>query len=208
MLGTTGKSHETSSPPQQSCVADPFDGKDNRADQVVSLLGKYMPSDPHSPLASFVPGFMSLRLLLLRSSRTPEEEELVTTMLDSFSSYTSGGRDESDIAVMLARDYLFLTQQQQAVGAQQLHIEQQQQQHSHCNAVGATMAEGTATSSASSSTETGGLSLFGRPSPNSNPENSPALTPIPAGEVILEPLSLHPNIIEGGGVDSLSVVST
>ena len=87
--------------------------KDHRIDEVVSVLGEFMPSDPSSPLSSYTSGFMSLRLLLLRSSRSQEEEELVRTMLDSFSSYGAGGRTRSDIAVMLARDFMFLSQQSQ-----------------------------------------------------------------------------------------------
>lgn len=85
-------------------------GKDPRIDEVVSLLGEYMPSDPVSPLLPFVQGFMSLRLLLLRPSRSEEEEETVHTMLESYLSYSQGGRSRSDIAVMLARDYMFLCQ--------------------------------------------------------------------------------------------------
>ena len=86
--------------------------KDQRIDHVVSLLGEYMPSDPGSPLASYLPGFMSLRLMLLRPTRSHDEEELMRTVLASFSSYTGSGRPNCDIAVMLARDYMFLTQQQ------------------------------------------------------------------------------------------------
>jgi len=85
-------------------------GKDHRIDEVVSLLGEFMPSDPNSPLAPYINGFMSLRLLLLRPSRSPEEEERVRTMLDSYSSYSQGGRARADIGVMLARDYMFLCQ--------------------------------------------------------------------------------------------------
>jgi hypothetical protein len=88
-------------------------GRDTRIDAVVSLLGEFMPSDPSSPVAPYVSGFMSLRLLLLRPSRTIDEDELTRTILDSFSSYTAGGRARADIAVMLARDYMFLGQQQQ-----------------------------------------------------------------------------------------------
>merc|ERR1712107_695337 len=65
-------------------------------------------------------GFMSLRLLLLRPSRSPEEEERARTMLDSYTSYSQGGRSKADIGVMLARDYMFL--------AQNNNIQQQQQQ--------------------------------------------------------------------------------
>lgn len=94
--------------------------KDPRIDEVVSLLGEFMPSDPNSPLSPYIQGFMSLRLLLLRTSRSPEEEERVRTMLDSYSSYSQGGRARSDIGVMLARDFMFLcqvkSQQQQQAG--------------------------------------------------------------------------------------------
>lgn len=86
-------------------------GKDRRIDEVVSLLGELMPSDPNSPLAPYLSGFMSLRLLLLRPSRSPEEEDVARTMLDSYTSYSQGGRARSDIGVMLARDYMFLCQQ-------------------------------------------------------------------------------------------------
>jgi len=92
--------------------------KDPRIDEVVTLLGEYMPSDPNSPLSPYIQGFMSLRLLLLRSSRSPDEDERAHTMLDSYSSYSQGGRARSDIGMMLARDYMFLCQlknQQQGV---------------------------------------------------------------------------------------------
>lgn len=87
--------------------------KDSRIKDVVELLGEFTPSDTSSTLSPYLPGFMSLRLLLLRQSRTDEEEEFVKTMLDSFSSYTAGGRRRSDIALMLARDCMFLSHQQQ-----------------------------------------------------------------------------------------------
>lgn len=85
--------------------------KDRRIDEVVSLLGELMPSDPASSLAPYLSGFMSLRLLLLRPTRSPEEEEHARTMLDSYTSYSQGGRSRSDIGMMLARDYMFLLQQ-------------------------------------------------------------------------------------------------
>ena len=85
--------------------------RDSRIDEVVSLLGELMPSDPNSALAPYLSGFMSLRLLLLRPSRSPEEAERARTMLDSYTSYSHGGRSRADIGVMLARDYMFLCQQ-------------------------------------------------------------------------------------------------
>jgi hypothetical protein len=86
-------------------------GKDPRIDAVVSLLGEFMPSDPNSALAPYLSGFMSLRLLLLRPSRSPEEEDRARTMLDSYTSYSLGGRSKADIGIMLARDYMYLLQQ-------------------------------------------------------------------------------------------------
>ncbi len=85
-------------------------GRDPRVDEVVSLLGELMPSDPNSALAPYLSGFMSLRLLLLKPSRSPEEEDRACTMLDSYTSYAQGGRSKSDIGVMLARDYMYLAQ--------------------------------------------------------------------------------------------------
>jgi hypothetical protein len=150
--------------------------KDTRADEVLSLLGKYMPSDGMSPLSLYVSGFMSLRLLLLRSTRTAEEQDVVSTMLDSYSSYSSGGRDESDIAVMLARDFLFLTQQ--LPGNPQ-------------NVTNGSMKEASGPNGAPVDAPSG-LSLFGQPSIRSTLENTPALIPIPAEEESFEPLSIFP----------------
>jgi hypothetical protein len=91
-------------------VGKPVGGRDPRVDEVVSLLGELMPSDPNSALAPYLSGFMSLRLLLLKPSRSQEEEDCARTMLDSYTSYAQGGRSQSDIGIMLARDYMYLSQ--------------------------------------------------------------------------------------------------
>jgi len=82
--------------------------RDPRIDEVVSILAEHMPSDPNSPLASCIPGFMSLRLLLLRSTWNDQDNDLVKIMLGSYSSYLATGRSRSDIALLLARDCMFL----------------------------------------------------------------------------------------------------
>ena len=153
-------------------------GKDSRIDDIVSLLGEYMPSDPASAMAPYLSGFMSLRLLFLRPSRSAEEEELARTMLDSYSSYSAGGRTRSDIAVMLARDFMFLNQQQPA--------QQQQAPPQQNNFLG--LGQNHTSSSASAPT---GMSVFGLPSTATSIQNSPALTPIPLP----------------GTADSMSIVS-
>jgi len=108
-------------------------GRDPRIDDVVSLLGELMPSDPNSPLAPYLPGFMSLRLLLLRSSRSLEEEERARTMLDSYTSYSQGGRSKADIGIMLARDYMFLSQNNTIQPQQPQQQQPQQQQQMQAN---------------------------------------------------------------------------
>jgi hypothetical protein len=133
-------------------------GKDSRIDEVVSLLGELMPSDPNSPFAPYLSGFMSLRLLLLRPSRSPDEEDLARTMLDSYSSYSQGGRSRADIGVMLSRDFMFLNQQK----AQQptfFRVGQSLVNASHPAALP-------------------GYSVFGFSTPDIH--NSPTLAPIPA----------------------------
>jgi len=90
---------------------------DSRIAEIVTLLGDHMPSDPSSAHSTYLSGFMSLRLLLLRSSRSPDEDEIVQTLLSSYSSYASSGRTQSDIALMLARDFLFLRQHHAAQAA-------------------------------------------------------------------------------------------
>ncbi len=81
--------------------------------EVISIFGEHMPSHPTQPSFAFLQGFMSLRLLLLRSSRTEQEEDVVNTMLTSYSSYKAGGRTRQDIALMLARDFMFMNLQAQ-----------------------------------------------------------------------------------------------
>ena len=157
-------------------------GKDSRIDPVISLLGEYMPSDPSSHIASFLPGFMSLRLMLLRPSKTPEEDEMVRTMLGSYSSYCAGGRSKNDIAIMLARDYMFLAQHQPP--------KQQPQQQTQ-----EFLGRSPSNSMMQSNGPTLGYSFFGlgqSSGSNSSFHNSPALAPIP---------------MSGSAGDSVSIVS-
>ena len=161
-----------------------FPLKDQRIDQLIYMLGEHMPSDPHSQLGSYMQGFMSLRLLLLRPSRSPADDEIVRIMLGSYSSYSSGGRAKNDIALMLARDFMFLTQTQ-------VQPPQQQMSHQHTfHQVGQSvmMPPIPATSP---------YSFFGHSNSTNCAEDSfhcsPALAPIP---------------MSGNGADNLSIVST
>lgn len=160
---------------------EPKPTRDSRIDQVISLLGEYMPSDPDSPLAAYLPGFMSLRLMLLRPSKSVEDEEMVRTILGSYSSYTGSGRSKQDIALNLARDFLFLNQQSKA---QPLF-----------HGLGQSMM------SSAPMSNSGCLSFFSLPpsdtsSASASFQNSPVLAPI-------APIPLLSN-----GKDSISIVST
>lgn len=88
-------------------------GRDPRIDELVALLGEQMPHDPQSPYAKHLQHSMSLRLMLLKPTRSKAEKEVEGILLSSYSSYKSSGREKSDIAVMIARDYTFLQQQAQ-----------------------------------------------------------------------------------------------
>jgi len=80
--------------------------------EIIQLLGEHMPSDNSFPGFSYLAGFMSLRLMLLRSSRSPSEEEMIRILKGSYRSYCKSGRQRDDIASLLARDCMFLTRSQ------------------------------------------------------------------------------------------------
>lgn len=101
--------------------------------EVISIFGEHMPSDPTNPAFQFLQGFMSLRLLLLRSVRNEQEQDVVNTILSSYSSYKAGGRTRPDIALMLARDFMFLNPQSQP-NSQQGQTDQPQMQALQQNA--------------------------------------------------------------------------
>mmetsp|Transcript_22114 Transcript_22114/g.30771 ORF Transcript_22114/g.30771 Transcript_22114/m.30771 type:complete len:810 (+) Transcript_22114:87-2516(+) len=92
---------------------------DNRVTEIISLMDEHMPTDSKSQAAPYLPGFTSLKLLLAKSSKNQVENDMLKSLLDSYSSYISTGRHENDIALMLARDYMFLSQQQSLQQKQQ-----------------------------------------------------------------------------------------
>mmetsp|Transcript_23287 Transcript_23287/g.44133 ORF Transcript_23287/g.44133 Transcript_23287/m.44133 type:complete len:989 (+) Transcript_23287:292-3258(+) len=86
---------------------------------LISLLGEHMPSDQTTPLGQQLHNIMSLRLVLLRTNRAPQDEQLVESIVTLFQSYVQAGRSRPDITLMLARDFAFHSKMQQ----------QQQQQY-------------------------------------------------------------------------------
>ena len=97
--------------------------EDPRAHEVLSLVGEYMPLNSCSPLAAYLPGFTALRLMLMKTNRTPRESEVLGTILGSYSSYVASGRPGSEIAWLLARDCMHLTQQSHAAHSARVHVQ-------------------------------------------------------------------------------------
>jgi hypothetical protein len=109
---------------------------DRRAPDLLKLLAEHIPTHRNSPYSPYLPGFTSLRLLLLKQTKTPEEKDLLGTVLESYSSYLSSGRSNSETAWMIARDFMLLSrtsttrlQQNRAQDSQIPSIHQQPVQH-------------------------------------------------------------------------------
>jgi hypothetical protein len=79
----------------------------NPHDEIISILGEQISFNPSCPS---VDGILSLRILLLRTRRTQQEDEVVSTITASYLSYVRNGRSKEVIAKLLARDFLFLQQ--------------------------------------------------------------------------------------------------
>jgi hypothetical protein len=125
-----------STPPSKADEAKPVD---KRSSEVLKLLADHTPTHRNSPYSPYLPGFTSLRLLLLKRAKTKEDEDTISTMLESYSSYLSSGKSNSETAWMIARDYMLLTQpasqQGNVVMPQTQASIQQQQQHQHQQAL-------------------------------------------------------------------------
>lgn len=98
---------DTASPPSSQSLDPVKDEKSKQINDLIFLLGEQIPLDMNSALGQQIHGIMSLRLVLLRPHRTPEEEALVATILVLYESYLQAGRPSHDIACMLARDFCF-----------------------------------------------------------------------------------------------------
>lgn len=76
---------------------------------VLNLIDFYMPKDKDSPLAVYLPGFTSLRLLLVQEEKSDKDEEFIEVALGSFLSYRASGRSDADVVALTARDFMVLT---------------------------------------------------------------------------------------------------
>jgi hypothetical protein len=82
-----------------------------KTEGLLKLLTELMPTSMTSPLSPYLPGFTSLRMMLLKSTKTQHETELINCIVQSYESYLSTGRPQADIAVLVVRDFLALSQE-------------------------------------------------------------------------------------------------
>eukprot|EP00980_Cylindrotheca_fusiformis_P028263 scaffold22589_cov138-Cylindrotheca_fusiformis.AAC.26 len=78
--------------------------------RIVSLLGEHMPLN-ESTTGELLPHFMAMRLTLLRPSnrRSPQENEMIEILKNSFRAYSKDNRRSgSDLAKLLAKDWVCL----------------------------------------------------------------------------------------------------
>jgi hypothetical protein len=116
-----------------SAPPKPNDAKatDTRVQDVLRLLAEHTPTHRNSPYSPYLPGFTSLRLLMLQRNRTKDDNDTLSTMLESYSSYLSSGKDPGEIAWMMARDFMLLTQLPNQIGSSIAPSLQQYQQNQH-----------------------------------------------------------------------------
>lgn len=84
---------------------------DSGVRELADLISNQMPDDKNSPLASLLPGFTSLRLLLLKTNRSEREAELLQKALSLFGQYKQSGHSTETIAAMICRDFMQWTRQ-------------------------------------------------------------------------------------------------
>jgi hypothetical protein len=105
---------EIGAPPKTATVEQ--DGSENcqLSNELLSLMCTHMPKDKTDTLASYLPGFTSLHLLLTKRSRSVRENEMLKTALASFVNYKISGQSDSNIAWMTAQDCMLLSIQDAA----------------------------------------------------------------------------------------------
>ena len=97
----------------------PITGEDPRIPELVSLIENNMPEDQHSSLAPLLPGITALRLLLLKPTRTLEDNESLDVALNTYESYRLEGRSASDIIRLTSRTFMVMARQTASTGSLQ-----------------------------------------------------------------------------------------
>lgn len=83
--------------------------------ELENIIQANMPQNQHSPFASFLPGFASLRLLLRKRNRTDHESELLQSALQCFFKNKQASQSGAHVAAMTARDFMVLNRRHRDV---------------------------------------------------------------------------------------------
>lgn len=94
---------------------------DSKIFEIVNVLADEMSTDISANMYTQSSDMISLRLLLLKSNRNDDEDDLVSTVVSSYTSYVLSGRASNEIAVMVTRDYIYMTQNQQSIPEVSMH---------------------------------------------------------------------------------------
>lgn len=94
---------------------------DPRIFDIVNLLADEMSTDIMTRISSHGSDMISLRLLLLKPNKSEPENDLVSTVVGSYTSYLASGRAKNEIAIMVSRDYAYMTQNQHGIPEVSLH---------------------------------------------------------------------------------------
>lgn len=80
---------------------------------LLNKLTRYMPQDQRSPLAEYLPGFSSIRLLLTSNNQSDRERALLNSVIACYKTYEAAGKSEKDATWMTARDFMALADRNQ-----------------------------------------------------------------------------------------------
>ena len=86
-------------------------GNDPRIAELLALVSSNFPKDQRSPLVSYLPGLVSLRLLLLKRNRTNDENESLDVALNSYEAYKLEGRSPTEILASTSRTFMVMSRQ-------------------------------------------------------------------------------------------------
>ena len=74
------------------------------ATELLNKLTSVMPKDQRSPLAEYLPGFSSIRLLLTTPAHSDRERALFNSVIECYKTYKEAGVSDRDAIWMTARD--------------------------------------------------------------------------------------------------------
>lgn len=95
---------------------------EDQTQDIVNLLAEEMSSNVMSNISTqHCNDMISLRLLLLKPKKTASDTEIIDTIIGSYSSYIASGRARKEVAIMISRDYAFMTQNQHSIPEVTMH---------------------------------------------------------------------------------------